>query len=66
MLELEQVQMHTSLPGMWPEKLNSAQVNDTVGLGWYAASQYTLGALADSTYEYLPKVGTRTVVYIAV
>lgn len=56
MLELEECQMLTTLPGMWPEKLNSEQVNETVTFGWYNNAQYTLGALADSTYEYLPKV----------
>jgi mannosyl-oligosaccharide alpha-1,2-mannosidase len=60
MNELEKWQDHTSLPGMWPAKVNSAVVNETVPLtaSWGGSNdEYTLGALADSAYEYLPKVG---------
>jgi mannosyl-oligosaccharide alpha-1,2-mannosidase len=60
MNELEKWQDHTSLPGMWPAKVDSSLVNKTVLLeSPYSGSSdaYTLGALADSTYEYLPKVG---------
>lgn len=57
--ELEKWQDVTSLPGMWPSMVDSTHVNETIALGSpFAGSNelYTLGALADSTYEYLPKV----------
>ncbi|KAK0117803.1 hypothetical protein ONS95_012128 [Cadophora gregata] len=58
MNELEKWQDHTVLPGMWPTMADSARYNHSVLLGSpYVGGeeQYTLGALADSTYEYLPK-----------
>jgi mannosyl-oligosaccharide alpha-1,2-mannosidase len=58
--ELEKWQDKTTLPGLWPAKVNSAIFNESLLLGSLypgADEQYTLGALADSTYEYLPKVG---------
>lgn len=58
MNELEKWQDDTMLPGMWPAQVNSAHINETNLLSspWVGADEeYTLGALADSTYEYLPK-----------
>ncbi|KAL5315656.1 hypothetical protein ACEPPN_016526 [Leptodophora sp. 'Broadleaf-Isolate-01'] len=58
MNELEKWQDNTVLPGMWPAMVDSARYNHSVLLGSpYVGGeeQYTLGALADSTYEYLPK-----------
>ena len=60
MNELEKWQMNTTLPGMWPAMVNAAQINESIAVGSLfdnANELFTLGALADSTYEYLPKVG---------
>lgn len=46
---LERTQNNTKLPGMWPVTINFQ--SETVG-----DSSFTLGALADSLYEYLPKM----------
>ena len=46
---LERVQHQTSLPGMWPVTLDFRNEDARV-------RSYTLGALADSLYEYLPKM----------
>ncbi|PNY25799.1 alpha-1,2-Mannosidase [Tolypocladium capitatum] len=46
---LERTQNETLLPGMWPTTLDF-QNEQAV------SSQFTLGALADSLYEYLPKM----------
>jgi mannosyl-oligosaccharide alpha-1,2-mannosidase len=57
--ELEKWQNDTGLPGMWPAMVDSTLVNQPIALGSQApgsSEQYTLGALADSAYEYLPKV----------
>ncbi|KAH8881177.1 glycoside hydrolase family 47 protein [Thozetella sp. PMI_491] len=51
---LEDQQMQTYLPGMWPAVVN------TKDLDFRSHSVYTLGALADSTYEYLPKMQALT------
>ena len=59
MNELEKWQSETSLPGMWPAMVDSTKVNESIALGspmTGAGELYTLGALADSAYEYLPKV----------
>jgi mannosyl-oligosaccharide alpha-1,2-mannosidase len=59
MNELEKWQNETGLPGMWPAMVDSTLVNQPIALGSAipgSSEQYTLGALADSTYEYLPKV----------
>lgn len=47
---LYRTQDDSLLPGMWPRQINfySEQVNQHDG--------FTLGALADSLYEYLPKM----------
>jgi mannosyl-oligosaccharide alpha-1,2-mannosidase len=56
--ELEKWQDKTILPGMWPAIVDSSLVNQTIALKapYSGSGQFTLGALADSTYEYLPKV----------
>jgi mannosyl-oligosaccharide alpha-1,2-mannosidase len=57
--ELEKWQNDTGLPGMWPATVDSTLVNQSIALGSPmpgSVEQYTLGALADSAYEYLPKV----------
>ncbi|UKZ81041.1 hypothetical protein TrVFT333_008809 [Trichoderma virens FT-333] len=46
---LEKIQNDTMLPGMWPTTLNF-RAETAVD------SSFTLGALADSLYEYLPKM----------
>jgi mannosyl-oligosaccharide alpha-1,2-mannosidase len=58
MNELEKWQNNTQLPGMWPSMIDSTKFNESNLLGSPFAGAdelYTLGALADSTYEYLPK-----------
>lgn len=42
-------QAATPLPGMWPAHINARD-------GTFAETSFTLGALADSLYEYLPKM----------
>jgi mannosyl-oligosaccharide alpha-1,2-mannosidase len=57
--DLEKWQNDTGLPGMWPAMVDSTLVNQSIALGSPVpggVEQYTLGALADSAYEYLPKV----------
>jgi len=59
MNELEKWQDVTILPGMWPAMVDSTRVNESIALGSpfeEGEELFTLGALADSTYEYLPKV----------
>ena len=46
---LERTQDQTKLPGMWPRTINFRGEN-------LLESGFTLGALADSLYEYLPKM----------
>ncbi|TVY43218.1 Endoplasmic reticulum mannosyl-oligosaccharide 1,2-alpha-mannosidase [Lachnellula subtilissima] len=56
--ELEKWQSETNLPGMWPSVVDATHVNESIALASpYAGTTelFTLGALADSTYEYLPK-----------
>lgn len=47
---LESTQNQSQLPGLWPKLINFRE--QTVGGG----GGFTLGALADSLYEYLPKM----------
>ncbi|EMR68694.1 hypothetical protein MGN70_012570 [Eutypa lata] len=47
---LERTQNSTRLPGMWPTFFDMGSLDLTAG------SDFTLGALADSLYEYLPKM----------
>jgi mannosyl-oligosaccharide alpha-1,2-mannosidase len=59
MNELEKWQMKTSLPGMWPAMVDAQRFNQSIAIGSPFENSnelFTLGALADSTYEYLPKV----------
>ena len=55
--ELEVWQSQTSLPGMWPAKVdcNNTESNTTLSSPSPDYETFTLGALADSAYEYLPK-----------
>lgn len=46
---LDQAQINTLIPGLWPSQV------DTRGPS-FDGSAFTLGAWADSLYEYLPKV----------
>jgi len=46
----DEQQNATKLPGMWPVVVNARDLNFT------EASLFTIGGMADSTYEYLPKV----------
>jgi hypothetical protein len=64
--ELEKWQNNTALPGMWPAMVDSTNAGKPIALGSPtpgSVEQFTLGALADSTYEYLPKV--RLALYFA-
>lgn len=60
MNELEKWQSKTQLPGMWPAMVDSFIFNASISVaspfGGAADELFTLGSLADSTYEYLPKV----------
>lgn len=48
--QFEAQQMKTKLPGMWPVLVNARDADFTIDSG------FTVGAMADSLYEYLPKV----------
>jgi len=48
----EEQQDDTKLPGLWPVMINTRDMNFTQN------TYFTLGGLADSMYEYLPKVTT--------
>ena len=52
--ELERQQDLTYLPGLWPVSLDAAKSNFTTD------RTFTLGGMADSLYEYLPKVSYLT------
>jgi mannosyl-oligosaccharide alpha-1,2-mannosidase len=59
--ELGKWQNETGLPGMWPATVDSSIMNQSMALDSPVPGSielYTLGALADSAYEYLPKVCT--------
>jgi mannosyl-oligosaccharide alpha-1,2-mannosidase len=59
MNELDKWQSETALPGMWPAMVDAARINQSIALGSPFPGReelFTLGALADSAYEYLPKV----------
>lgn len=47
---LYKAQMKTKIPGLWPILVNAAEENFDAG------SDYSFGAMADSTYEYLSKM----------
>jgi mannosyl-oligosaccharide alpha-1,2-mannosidase len=48
---LQAAQKQTSIPGLWP------MVFDVFDLNFYRGNTFTLGGMADSLYEYIPKVG---------
>jgi len=48
--QFDEQQMQTHLPGMWPVIVNARNIDFTHDSG------FTLGGMADSLYEYLPKV----------
>jgi hypothetical protein len=61
MNELEKWQDNTILPGMWPAMVDSTKYNQSCLLGSpYVGVEetFTLGSLADSAYEYLPKAAS--------
>ena len=45
---LQEAQLNTSLAGLWPTRVNARRLT-------FEDTGYTLGGMADSTYEYLPK-----------
>ncbi|KAH7009132.1 family 47 glycosyl hydrolase [Microdochium trichocladiopsis] len=47
---MEEQQMWTELPGLWPLVVDAEKLLFSLG------STFTLGAMADSAYEYLPKM----------
>ncbi|KAM0495253.1 hypothetical protein ACHAP8_008099 [Fusarium lateritium] len=47
--QFESTQLNTRLPGMWPV------VVDAYTPAFHAGSEFTLGGMSDSLYEYLPK-----------
>ncbi|KAF2500798.1 seven-hairpin glycosidase [Lophium mytilinum] len=47
--KLEEQQMKTQLPGMWPISVNGKEADFT------GDTAFTLGAMSDSLYEYFPK-----------
>lgn len=47
--QFESTQLNTRLPGMWPI------VVDAYTPAFHAGSEFTLGGMSDSLYEYLPK-----------
>ncbi|RMZ75007.1 hypothetical protein DV737_g5519, partial [Chaetothyriales sp. CBS 132003] len=46
--ELYKAQLETRLPGLWPTLVNAREIR-------FDYNHFTLGGMADSTYEYLPK-----------
>ena len=56
--ELQKAQNHTKLPGMWPV------VVDARTLSFSGDNTFTLGAMSDSLYEYLPKVSLISVLLL--
>ena len=66
MNELEKWQDKTVLPGMWPSMVDATKYNQSILLASpYVGLEetFTLGALADSAYEYLPKVALLTLYF---
>jgi mannosyl-oligosaccharide alpha-1,2-mannosidase len=55
--ELQKAQNHTKLPGMWPV------VVDARTPSFSGDNTFTLGAMSDSLYEYLPKVRVHSVIH---
>ena len=50
--QLGKYQNQTKLPGMWPVLVNTPNVD------FVSDNTFSLGAMSDSLYEYLPKVDT--------
>lgn len=48
--QFDEQQMRTHLPGMWPVNVDARNLDFTYDSG------FTVGGMADSLYEYLPKV----------
>lgn len=48
MMEFERSQSKTKIPGLWPTTVNAKELS-------FDSSSFTLGGMADSLYEYLPK-----------
>ena len=48
MNELEKAQLETEIPGLWPVVMNAKRLT-------FTETAFTLGGMADSLYEYLPK-----------
>jgi mannosyl-oligosaccharide alpha-1,2-mannosidase len=48
---LQAAQKRTSIPGLWPIIFNAYDLN------FHKGNTFTLGGMADSLYEYIPKVG---------
>jgi len=46
---LDDAQNQTRIPGLWPSQVDTRTPS-------FGGSSFTLGAFADSLYEYLPKV----------
>lgn len=55
MNEFDSQQDQTKLPGMWPVVVNARTLN------FHEYSGFTIGGMADSLYEYLPKVTDESV-----
>ena len=49
--ELEKLQKNTTVPGLWPTIINAKELKADY-------NHFTMGGMADSTYEYLPKLYT--------
>ena len=47
--EMEKLQLGTKIPGLWPTVINAKDLTA-------AYNHFTMGGMADSTYEYLPKL----------
>jgi len=45
---MEEIQFHSSMPGLWPTIINAKELTAEY-------NHFTLAGMADSTYEYLPK-----------
>lgn len=50
---LDEAQNRTRIPGLWPAQVNTEDPPN------FSSTFFTLGAWADSLYEYLPKVSFR-------
>jgi mannosyl-oligosaccharide alpha-1,2-mannosidase len=56
--ELYKLQSSSNVPGLWPTIVDATGTNETMHVGspsWATSETYSLGALADSAYEYIAK-----------